>query len=145
MDTKQLQKQEAIKRLKILQDKFGLMETVTKEFEKKDTLYYSEYFNRNMQGILYWVSNKKSLSKIVKEFEEKHKALVYHAILVPTVFGNTFNLLYVTEEKKEWQEDKEQLKEGLPLVYVVNLDDPVCSEFGGIQIGSANGGITRLS
>ena len=101
MDTKQLQKQEAIKRLKILQDKFGLMKTVTKEFEKEDTLYYSEYFNRNMQGILYWVSNKKSLSKIVKEFEEKHKALVYHAILVPTVFGNTFNLLYVTEDKKE--------------------------------------------
>ena len=42
-DLKQLQKKEALKRLKILQDKFQLMETVTKEFKQDNTLYYSEY------------------------------------------------------------------------------------------------------
>ncbi len=144
-DLKQLQKKEALKRLKILQDKFELMETVTKEFKQDNTLYYSEYVNKSCPAILYWVSNKKEYENAVKEFEEKHNTLVYHCILNRTTFGTILTLLYVTEEQEEWKEDKEQLQEGLPLSYVVNLSDNECSEFGGIQIGGAMGGIVRLA
>ena len=56
-DLKQLQKTEAIERLKILQDKFELIGIVTKEFEKEDTLYYSEYLNKQFPAMLYWISN----------------------------------------------------------------------------------------
>lgn len=144
-DLKQLQKTEAIERLKILQDKFELMETVTKEFEKEDTLYYSEYINKSCPAILYWVNNKEEYKNAVKEFEEEHNALVYHAILTRTTFGTILTLLYVTEEQEVWQEDRKQLNEGLPLAYCINLDDDTCSEFGGVQIGGAMGGIVRLA
>lgn len=80
-DLKTLQKTEALKRLKILQDKFELMATVTKGFKKDNTLYYSEYVNKQCPAILYWVSNKEEYEKAVKEFEEKQNTLVYHCIL----------------------------------------------------------------
>ncbi len=144
-DLKQLQKQEAINRLRLLQTKYGLLETVINEFEKEDVLYYSEYVNKQCPAILYWVKNKEEYAQVIKKFEEKHNALVYHSILTHTVFGTLLTLLYVTEEKEVWQEDREQLQEGLPLAYVVNLDDDSCSEFGGIQITGAMGGILRTA
>lgn len=144
-DLKQLQKQEAINRLRLLQTKYGLLENVINEFEKEDILYYSEYINKQCPAILYWVNNKEEYAQAIKKFEEEHNALVYHSILTHTVFGALLTLLYVTEEKELWQEDKEQLQEGLPLAYVVNLDDDNCSEFGGIQITGAMGGILRTA
>lgn len=144
-DLKQLQKTEAIKRLKILQDKFELMETVTKEFEKEDTLYYSEYVSKSCPALLYWVSNNEEYKKTIKQFEQKHNALVYHSILTHTTFGTILTLLYVSEEQEVWQEDKEQLQEGLPLAYCINLEDDNSSEFGGVQISGSMGGIVRLA
>lgn len=144
-DLKQLQKQEAINRLRLLQTKYGLLENVINEFEKEDILYYSEYINKQCPAILYWVNNKEEYAQAIKKFEEEHNALVYHSILTHTVFGALLTLLYVTEEKELWQEDKEQLQEGLPLAYVVNLDDDNYSEFGGIQITGAMGGILRTA
>lgn len=145
-DLKQLQKTEAIKRLKILQDKFELMETVTKEFEKEDTLYYSEYVNKQYPAILYWISNNEDYEKAIKQFEEKHNVLVYHVILTPTYDnGIVLTLLYVSETQEEWTRDKEELKEGLPCAYVMNIETKQGSEFGGIQIDGSMGGIVRLA
>ena len=144
-DLKQLQKQEAINRLRLLQMKYGLLETVVNEFEKEDVLYYSEYVNKQCPAILYWVSNKEEYTQAIRKFEEKHNALVYHAILTRTVFETLLTLLYVAEEKEVWKEDREELQEGLPLAYVINLDDDNCSEFGGIQITGAMGGIVRTA
>lgn len=144
-DLKQLQKTEAIERLKILQDKFELMETVTKEFEKEDTLYYSEYVNKQCPAILYWISNKEDYEKAIKQFEKKHNVLVYHTILTRTTFGKLLTLLYVSANQDEWKRDRDELTEGLPCVYVMNLNDDDCSEFGCVQIAGAMGGITRLA
>lgn len=142
---KELQKKEALERLKILQNEFELMETVVKEFEQKDTVYYSEDIAPNYNGILYWISNKEDYANAVKQFEEKHNAVVYHTILNHTIFGTILNLLYVSEHQDEWSMDREQLEDGLPFVYCVNLEDDHCSEFGGIQIDGRNGGIVRLA
>ena len=145
-DLKQLQKTEAIERLKILQDKFELMETVTKELEKEDILYYSEYVNKQFPAILYWISNKEDYEKAIKQFEKKHNALVYHVILTPTYDnGIVLTLLYVSQTQKEWTRDKEELKEGLPCAYIMNIESEQGSEFGGVQIGGAMGGIVRLA
>lgn len=143
-DLKELQKQEALNRLKLLQKNHNLMETVVKEYERENTIYYSEYQNKFFQGILYWVSNSEELTNAIKEFEEKHNALVYHAILVPLEYGRMFSMLYISEDMEEWQRDRKDLTEGLPLAYCKNLDGPM-SEFGTIQIAGANGGITRIA
>jgi len=144
-DLRQLQKTEALNRLRILQMNYGLLENVVTEFEKDNTLYYSEYINKNAQGILYYVSNKEEFTNAIKEFEEKHQVLVYHAILTPLIYGRMLSLLYVSKYEEEWQRDRNELSEGLPLAYCMNLDDEITSEFGGIQIAKANGGITRIA
>ncbi len=144
-DLRALQKIEAIKRLKILQKKFGLLENVITEFEKEDTLYYSEYVNKCCPAILYWVSNIEEYENKIKQFEKEHDALVYHAILTPTTFGTILTLLYVTEQEEVWEEDREHLQEGIPLAYCINLEDDTCSEFGGVQITGSMGGIRVIA
>lgn len=144
-DLRQLQKTEAIERLKILQDKFELMETVTKEFEKEDTIYYSEYVNHNFQAILYWVTNEKKYVNLIKEVEEEKNILVYHAILTPTIDGTKLTLLYVSQQRNEWQKERTELQQGYPLAYCINLADPQMAEFGGIQITGSMGGIRQLA
>lgn len=142
---KEQQKNEAINRLRLLQMNFELLENVVTEFEQDDILYYSEYINKNAQGILYYISNSEELTNTIKEFEEKHQAKVYHAILTPLICGRMLSLLYVSQYTEEWQRDRNELSEGLPLAYCINLDDEVTAEFGGIQIAKANGGITRIA
>lgn len=145
-DLKQLQKQEAIERLKILQDKFELMETVTKEFEKEDTLYYSEYVNKNFPAVLYWINNNEEYKEAIKQVERKHNILVYHVILTPTYDnGIVLTLLYVSSSQEEWKNDREELKQGLPCAYVLNIESQQGSEFGGVQIAGAMGGIIRIA
>lgn len=145
IDLRHLQKQEALNRLRILQMKYGLMKNVITEFEKEDTLYYSEYVSKYCPALLYWISNKEEYENAIKQFEKEHNALVYHSILTHTTFGTILTLLYVSENQEEWQEDREQLNEELPFAYCVNLEDDNCSEFGGVQIGGAMGGIVRLA
>ena len=59
---KEQQKNEAINRLRLLQMNFELLENVVTEFEQDDILYYSEYINKNAQGILYYISNSEELT-----------------------------------------------------------------------------------
>ena len=65
-DLKKLQKTEALNRLRILQMKYELMETVITEFEKENVLYYSEYVNKHCPAILYWVANEERYVNIIK-------------------------------------------------------------------------------
>lgn len=144
-DLKKLQKTEALNRLRILQMKYELMETVITEFEKENVLYYSEYVNKHCPAILYWVANEERYVNIIKEIEEQQNILVYHAILTPTIDGTYLTLLYVSQYQEEWQGDRNALNEGIPLAYCINLADPQMAEFGGIQIAGAMGGIVRLA
>ena len=75
------QKQEAIERLKILQEEFIVHKNVLKEFKQDETIYYSENLGGAFSGILYWLRNKEEFVKKVKEIEEKRKIYVYHCIL----------------------------------------------------------------
>lgn len=144
-DLKQLQKQEALTRLRILQMKYELMENVITEFEKEDTVYYSEYQNQAFPAVLYWVTNEEKYANIIKKVEKQKNILVYHAILTPTINGKYLSLLYVSKHQKEWNSDRKDLNEGLPLAYCINLSDPQMAEFGGIQIKGVMGGIRQLA
>lgn len=142
---RELQLKEAIKRLKILQQQYNLMETVITEFEKEGTLYYSERVNQTYRGMLFWIDNKKEFLEIIEQFEKKQKSVVYHAILSHKEFGDILNLLYISPYQKEWENDNEELKRGFPLVYCSNVHAEKYSEFGTIQIVGVNGGIDRIN
>lgn len=131
---KELQKQEAIKRMKLLK----LHENPIKEFEKDGKLNQSEH-----GGMLYWLDENQQ--EIVKKFETEHNAVVYHVIHNYTDLGEMLALLYVSDSEEEWEYDIDDLKAGYPIAYVINLDDEYCSEFGSIGVKPQFGGLIRTA
>jgi hypothetical protein len=94
-----------------------------------------------MRGILYWLSKEEQ--EMVKEFEKKYSAMVYHVIKNNTELGKLLSFLYVSDEKESWDADIEDLKNGFSFAYVRNLNEDLFSEFGGIGVKPANGGVDR--
>lgn len=126
------QKLEAIKRMK----KLDIYTQVIKEFEKDNVLNKSE-----SGGILFWLDENEQ--KMVKEFEEKYNATVYHLIHNYTEYGELYSFLFVSQYKDDWDYDNEDLNNNRSLVYVKNIDEDAFSEFGTIGIRSQFGGLIR--
>lgn len=127
------QKQEALERMKMLK----LHGNIIKEFDKEGIVNLSEN-----GGFLYWLDSNQQA--IVDEFETEHDALVYHVIHDCTEFGELYSLLYVSKYEEEWEDDRNDLKDGYALVYVKNMDDDFCSEFGSIGVKPQFGGLVRM-
>lgn len=126
------QKQEAIERMKMLK----IYSQAIKEFEKDNVINVSEH-----GGILFWLDDEQQ--EMVKRFEEKYNAVVYHVIHNYTVFGELYSLLYVSQHENEWDYDKDDIKHNIALCYVVNKDEKNFSEFGSIGIRPQFGGVIR--
>ena len=142
---RQLQKEEAMKRLELLK----LFPNVITDFEKYERVYYSERQNKIFDGILYWISNNKDYERLVEEFEKEYNALVYHAQLVRLDFGLCLSMLFVSQYQDEWEMERNDLinsHNGImyPYAYVANLSEPEFSEIGRIGIIRKNGGISRV-
>lgn len=125
---------EAIERMKMLKLDKSCIEAFT-----KGKVWESEGF-----GALYEVNNEEQF--IIDKFEAHHEGcLVYHMIHNKFEFGECYSMLYVSSDTDEWQQDKEDIKDGYVFAYVYNKDDDWCSEFGSIAIKSQFGGLVRLS
>ena len=127
-------KQEAIERMKSLK----LYPNIIKEFEKENIVNMSEN-----GGFLYWLTDEQK--EIVSEFEQEYDALVYHVIHNFTEIGEMLTFLYVSDEKEEWEYDREDLKAGCACAYVKNLTDDMCSEFGSVCFRQQFGGLVRTA
>lgn len=144
-ELRKLQKQEAQKRLEILQKEYLVHKNVLAEFKQNGTIYYSESFGGFMQGILYWLRNKKEFVNAVKEIEEKRNIFIYTCILTHTNIGDVLDCLYVSDDRDYWKDERKQLEDdGFVSSYCINLSDDFCSEFGGVQITGVNGGLARV-
>lgn len=128
------QKNEAIKRMKILK----LYENIIKEFEEENKLNLSESI-----GVLYWL--KEEEKELVEEFENENGGLVYHLIRSLTDFGELYSIFYVSKYEEEWDMDLEDLKNNIAFVYVKNLNDELSSEFGSIGFKKSIGGLVRIA
>lgn len=145
-ELREKQKQEALKRLKILQKDYLVHKNVLKEFKENETIYYSENFSGYMQGILYWLRNNHQYVERVKEIEEKHNIYVYKCILSHTNFGDILDCLYISSDEESWEYEREQLEnDGIVDSYCINLSDEYCSEFSCIEITGVNGGLARIN
>lgn len=138
---KEKQKEEALVRLSMLH----VLPQVKKDFEKKDVVYYSERQNNIFNAVLYTIGEDSKYMPIIKEFEDKHNALVYHCQLTHTTFGDLLSMFYVSDSEDEWGYDKNDLKDNTAYVKVVNLDDVQCSDFGCIGIRPSMGGVLRTA
>lgn len=125
--------EEAIERMKLLKLDKQCIEAFT-----KGKVWESEGF-----GALYEVNEKEQ--QIIDKFEANNKdCLVYHMIHSKFEFGECYSILYVSSDKEEWEDDKDNIKKGYIMAYVENIDDDWCSEFGSIAIKPQFGGLMRL-
>lgn len=131
---KALQRQEAIKRMKMLK----LHPNAIREFSNDNVINLSEGY-----GALYWLDDTQK--ELVAKFETKYNAIVYHVIHSFTEFGEMLAFLYVSNHQDEWGYDLDDIKGGYICAYVKNLDDDFCSEFGSIGIKSSFGGLVRTA
>ena len=129
----QAQVTEALLRMKQLK----IHENAIKEF------YDSGKLNLSENGILYWLDEKEQ--KIIKEWEKKTGNMVYHVIKNYMEFGLCYSFLYVSKNNEEWERDNEELADGFPFVYVKNVNDDWCSEYGSIGITPKWGGVVRTA
>ena len=120
--TREEQKKEAIARLRLI----GLFNISIKQFEEDDLVSVCE----PPFGACFWLDDEQKAW--VRNFEEKHNALIYMGILTYTEFGKLINWFYVSDSEEEWGDDKMSLLNQEACVYVQNYDAPDCSEFGWI-------------
>lgn len=116
----------------------NLHKKVIKELREEDKLNKSE----GSLGALYYLNEKEQL--MVKNYESTRKVLVYHIIHSFSNLGETYDLLYITQYKEDWNAEKEDLKNGYALSRTEVIDFPPNSESGIIGIESRNGGIVRI-
>ena len=129
---KEVMIEEAVKRMELL----NMSKRCIAQF-KKGIIWESEGY-----GALYEMEDNEK--KIVEDFEREHTGcLVYHAIHNMFEFGECYSLLYVSNDKEEWEQDIDDIKNGCAFVYVYNKDDEWCSEFGTIGIRPSFGGLVR--
>lgn len=130
----QAQVVEALLRMKHLK----LHENVINEFKETGKINLSEN-----GGILYWLNDDEN--NMVRQWEKETGNLVYHVIKNNMEFGLCYSFLYVSSDTDEWLYDEEYLKKGYPIVYVKNVTDNTCSEYGSIGIRSNIGGLVRIA
>ncbi|MEX3623755.1 hypothetical protein [Viridibacillus arvi] len=131
-----LQKEEAMARLNIL----SVMDDVKELFKKNNRLYYSERQNKIFKAVLYFVEAQEFIDKI-RSFEKSNKALVYHVQLTHTEFGDSYSLLYVSNNTNEWESDKEDLRNGDAYAMVWNNE---VEDLGYIGVKGSMGGVVRV-
>lgn len=133
---KEQMKAEAVERMKMLE----LLPTAIREFENEDKINFS------VDGILFWLDEEKQ--QLVKDFEKQTGGLVYHVIWGKYKVGadvvTMTSLLYVSEHEEEWELEREDIKEGCPIAYVVN-DEWNEKDLGSIEVKPAFGGILRVA
>ena len=124
---------EAIERMKLLKLDDSCIEAFV-----KGKVWESEGY-----GALYEVNQEEQ--ELIDNFEKNHpNCLVYHMIHNIFEFGECYSMLYVSGDKEEWKQDKQDIKDGYAFAWVENVDLDWCSEFGSIAIKPSFGGLIRM-
>ena len=119
-------------------EKLGIMTDTIKQFKDGK-------ISQSIDGFMYWIDNntENDLAKQIADFEQKNNSVVYYVITTNTAFGLLYSLLFVGDDKDEWQYENEDLADGYVFSYVINADEPLFSEFGTIGVGQRFGGLIR--
>lgn len=134
------QKELALGRLK----QMNIYKPYINAFAKKDVVTMFENFG----GFYVMEGNcDEDLIKEIKKVEEEYGCLVYAVTHEFTGFGELYSLLCVS--KYAYDERQKLLDEVDPnefhsFAWVYNKDDEWCSEFGGVIVHSALGGLRRV-
>lgn len=134
MITREMKKEEAIKRMKAL----DIIDDAIEQFKNDNVIMVSE----PPFGALYWCNDEEK--EMIRKFEEENDALVYMVIREYTQFGKLDSLLFVSDYEEEWEMDHKDIADGYAMTYTINHDAPYCSEFGSIAFKPMFGGLIRI-
>lgn len=154
--------EEATKRMRLLKLWDTPEDSIIKRFAETGELFKSIPTGGGRIGELFTISDAEQ--RLVKEFEEQNKCLVYHVIrnevmMNPIGINVQYSLLYVSAKKKEWEQDKSDLS-GIesrilyPNAYVYSAGDVIpdaedlsggYGEFMRIGVTWGCGGLCRVS
>lgn len=138
-ETQDIQMQEACKRLDMLVEQ-GLAHKVREHFALHKEVYMSEC---NYGGTTYPIKDKDLTDKI-KAFEQQYNALVYHCVNhYDFNLGEMMCMFYVSNHPDQWENERNDIKKRIPIVFVENFEFPDISEFGGIKYRMRDGAIQR--
>lgn len=104
---------EAIVRLEMLEEQFGLNPNV-KKYYGEGKLYYSYLTGGGIMGSIDTINYDKRYARIVNSFEEQTSYLVYHVI----EHGEHIYLLFVSDDYTNWAEERPESRS----VYVMDVD-----------------------
>lgn len=126
---------EAVKRMEAL----GIYSDTIESFKKGK-------ISQSINGFMYWIGEdtENDLAKRIADFEAENNAVVYYVIASNTNFGMLYNLLFVGDNEEEWSFENEDIKDNYVFSYVINVDEPMFSEFGTIVIDQQYGGLVRI-
>ena len=138
MALKEKQRVEALKRLELL----NINKDVINAFKEKSKVCFStkmyEVNSINIPMLVELFSNQ------IKEFEMKHHALVYHGELSKFEFDTYLTLLFVSNNKHQWEQDRIDLSNNKAFCFVINESRLDCSEFGYCGFEKIDGTIKRV-
>ena len=130
-------KTEGIKRMQSICDAFGLGNKLV-NYLKEDKLYYSYCYS--MDTIEY----DERYSKLVKEFENRRDAYVYHVIEAKTQEGYTLlSMLFVGDHQGDWC--TEVLDGDSIFTYTCCVEEKGFEEMGWIKIDAPIGYLMRTA
>lgn len=87
-------------------------EKVINDFKHKDKLYATNMSNKNIVDTTY-----NEIIKGIKVFERTYNVKIYHILNIESNSKIEVYFLYVKRDKKEWKNERVDLKNGFAEVY----------------------------
>ena len=132
--TKDDQKKEAAKRLKMLIERFDLDSHILRHWKDGHLSCTFE------DGSLTLADSFPQYFELIKRFEQEYGCLVYHTVKT----GPHLSLLFVDEYVQDWPFfAKEEFPAGHVIAYVYNLNDNL-PEMGWIWLSAKAGALVRI-
>jgi len=122
---------EAIKRMKKL---FLSSRTVS--------MYGKGLLCKSFEGKLFELNAQER--DAVDEYERDNNVYIYHVMQVNTNFGMIYMYLYVPTDDGTWEEEKDDIDNGLVLCYANNINNPSLSQNGDISFKTVFGALRRI-
>ena len=122
-------RREAVKRM----ESAGFAEEIIGNFKQNIIMIYDQG-KRELRTL-----TEEENAAMKKLESEKNNILIFFVIRTNTLIGLMDSFLYVSDEKEEWEMDREDMQYRCPIAYVKNYDCEMYSAFGGIVVNYVGG------
>jgi hypothetical protein len=141
--SREAMKDEALERMELL----GLPPYAKAAFKVDDYLTLSDVTDKVCQSRVDGVPE--DIKKLIKEFEEKFGALIFHVIHTIGLYEGTetYDCLSVSPYGSDWDYERDLMEDRgdmWSMSYSINVNVPDCSDSGSIKIENHSGVFKRV-